>query len=432
MSSIVATFVTAFVMVMILVEANYAYADDSSAISEPNASSSSGTGTTDSSSQSSSSSSSTTSESSTSTDAGTGTTVSSDTSSSTRSPDNQPPSNTDNSLSSSATTNTSSNNFQTITASNTTSTNDSTNSNYTTNSDGINSTSDNSTTSTSDNSTNNSNDTGTSIIIFTNDTNASTESSTQTNLANPAQHLIPTLHHLTPKTIMHLVLHKKVAKHNIISAIAPIQLDVLATKTNLVGQVQVEKTPNQTLLGFSGDGYIAKKISSTNNLKRFSLSTWVKPDYTQGSEQFTILSKENAFVLGINNEIKPCKIAQFSIFNGIKWITVQSTTQIDDQKWTHLAVTFDGNTSSIYVNGNLEASTKIEGIPEYSTNGLLVTTPLQEISSRSSLIVGAYQESIRGVTAEDFSGLISDLKIYDLSLDPSSIEKISQTNVPTT
>lgn len=162
------------------------------------------------------------------------------------------------------------------------------------------------------------------------------------------------------------------------------------------------------------------------------MSTWVKPDYTSGSSQFTIVSKENAFVLGINNDIQPYRVAQFSIYNGIKWITVKSLTQIDDQKCTHLAVTFNGNTSGIYVNGNLESSTHVDGLPSYSNNGLLETIPEQGISSDSSMVVGAYQGSIRGVTLQHFSGHISDLKMYDLPLGISSIAKISQTNVPYT
>ncbi len=379
MTSIV-VFVTALVLVTVLL-ANYAYADDSNTSNGTDTSSGSDGSTTDSSSQSSSSSTSNISESSTGTitDTGTGNTVSSNTSSSS------------------------------------TSSSDTTNSTDTTIIDGTNSTS-------SDNSTNNS----------TNDTSIITGPSTQTNYTNHIPHLFPTINYLAPKILHHLTLHKNVPKHDISNPKGPIQLDTLVTKANVIGEVDVQKTSNQTLLGFSGEGYVAKKIISTNNLKGFSLSTWVKPDYTKGSAQFTIVSKENAFVLGINNDIKPYKTAQFSIFNGIKWITIQSTTQIDDQKWTHLAVTFDGNTSSIYVNGKLESSVQIEGIPSYSTDGLLETIHVKVISSDSSLVVGAYQDSVRGVVLQQFSGLISDLKLYNLSLDHLFVEKISQTNVPNT
>jgi hypothetical protein len=282
------------------------------------------------------------------------------------------------------------------------------------------------------NSTNNSNDTMTAKIVALNNTDATKQSSLQTNIPNQYRHLSTILNPLPSKTHHHLALHKRLSHDNIYFTRGPLQLDALATKANMIGHVEVEKIANQTLLGFSGEGYIAKEISSTNDLKRFSLSTWIKPDYTKGSEQFTIVSKQNAFVLGINNGVMPFKAAQFSIFNGIKWVTVQSETRIDDQKWTHLAVTFDGNTSSIYVNGNLESSTQVEGIPSYSSNGLLETIPVQELSSDSSLVVGAYKDSIRGTAYQGFYGLISDLEMYDMTLDHSSITKIFQTNVPNT
>jgi hypothetical protein len=58
-----------------------------------------------------------------------------------------------------------------------------------------------------------------------------------------------------------------VTKYNIYTPRGPLQLDTLATKINMMGYVEVKRIANQTFLGFSGDGCLAKKISSTNNLK---------------------------------------------------------------------------------------------------------------------------------------------------------------------
>ncbi|WP_255492999.1 LamG domain-containing protein [Candidatus Nitrosotalea sp. TS] len=82
---------------------------------------------------------------------------------------------------------------------------------------------------------------------------------------------------------------------------------------------------------------------------------WVKPDYTQGSPQFTIMSAEKQFVLSINNLDPPAKLATFSIFDGIKWDTVNSTVPIGGN-WTNIAATFNGSSMSLYVNGTLQSS----------------------------------------------------------------------------
>src|SRR6185437_5725980 len=78
----------------------------------------------------------------------------------------------------------------------------------------------------------------------------------------------------------------------------------------------IEQTlDNNTGLNLDGNKFLKENIASTQNLTALTLSAWVKPDYSQGSPQFTIISKENTFILGINNNIQPSKKAIFSIFD---------------------------------------------------------------------------------------------------------------------
>src|SRR6185312_351700 len=80
--------------------------------------------------------------------------------------------------------------------------------------------------------------------------------------------------------------------------------------------------------------------SYTTNLRNLTISAWVKPDFSQGSSIFTIVSQENAFALAINNNMPPSKTPLFSIFDGIKWTSIQSNSTIPEQ-WTYLAATFN-------------------------------------------------------------------------------------------
>jgi len=76
-----------------------------------------------------------------------------------------------------------------------------------------------------------------------------------------------------------------------------------------------------------------------NELHALTVSAWVKPDYSNGSPEFTVVSKDKAFVLSINKLVSPEKVAKFSIYDGMKWHSVESTSQIPEN-WTHLAATF--------------------------------------------------------------------------------------------
>src|SRR5256885_7356841 len=182
-----------------------------------------------------------------------------------------------------------------------------------------------------------------------------------------------------------------------------------------------------TSLKLVGSGYVTENGSSTRNLSELTISAWVKPDYNQGSPQFTIISKENQFSLSINNIIPPAKIATFSVFDGIKWNTVNSTMLIEEN-WTQLAGTFNGTSISIYVNGTLQSSRTISGIPTLTVNGQLTTKTVDQISSDADIVIGAYLNTLRGAASNQFSGSIQNVKLYDSLLSPSQIVQLYSSN----
>src|SRR3989475_8120524 len=198
-------------------------------------------------------------------------------------------------------------------------------------------------------------------------------------------------------------------------------------ETKNVGDIQLQKEPNGTSLKLDGSGYLTQNVNSTRNLSALTLSAWIKPDYSQGSPQFTVLSKENTFVFAVNNIIPPTKIAVFSVFDGIKWQTVESNTAIPEE-WTHLVATFTGSSIAIYVNGNLESTIKTSGVLTVAVNGKLATKTVDSLSSDADIVIGGYYNSLRATSSNKFSGLIKDVKLYDSLLSPSQIQRIYEQN----
>ena len=111
------------------------------------------------------------------------------------------------------------------------------------------------------------------------------------------------------------------------------QFDTQVNGSRFIGDVYIQTTNSSLIL--DGDGYVANDGNSTSDLSNISVTAWVSPDYDGGSAEFTVISKEKAFSLTINNNIAPQHIATFSVFDGIKWHSVDTTDTLGEN-WSHL------------------------------------------------------------------------------------------------
>ncbi len=187
-----------------------------------------------------------------------------------------------------------------------------------------------------------------------------------------------------------------------------------------VGNAQLQKQENMTALQLNGKGYLKQNGDSTRNLSALSISAWIKPDYSQGSPQFTVISKENTFLLAVNNNLPPVNKAVFSIFDGIRWNTVISNSTIPEE-WTHLAATFNGTAISLYVNGRIDSTVPLPGVLTVAVNGQLATKTVNNLSSNADIVIGTYFDSVRGTPTNSFSGSIANVNLYNSTLTTPQI-----------
>ncbi len=92
------------------------------------------------------------------------------------------------------------------------------------------------------------------------------------------------------------------------------------------------------------------------------------------------------------------------------WSTVWSSLPVTPATWQHIACVYDGSQLSVYVNGNVGAST--------SVTGKIGTTEVLPIA------IGASADSSTGEQAQ-FEGLIDDLRIYGRGLSPSELAALA-------
>ena len=162
-----------------------------------------------------------------------------------------------------------------------------------------------------------------------------------------------------------------------------------------------------------------------NDASEFTASAWIKPNYDKGSISFTILSKPGVFKMTLNNYVEPRHVVEFSVFDGIKWNTVESFSTIDEE-WTHVAGVLKDSTLSLYVDGKLEAIYNMGGIISLNDKGIIEKTPLRLKTSQEGISIGVQQiiKLDEQKTKNFFSGLIDYVLVQDEALSNDEIYDI--------
>ena len=171
------------------------------------------------------------------------------------------------------------------------------------------------------------------------------------------------------------------------------------------GQLAVVNEDGRTGLKFSceNEGFIELPKDILNTCERFTAMCWIKPqeikmwqrifDFGPQHDQnffFTLKGAAEAPMLSLHNG----PLERFG-----------SAKQLEAGKWQHLAVTVDGNQSSILVNGEVVASS-------------------QTITVKPNSIVGEQTKNYIGKSRHDdplFEGVMSDFRLYNHALKAEEI-----------
>ena len=162
-------------------------------------------------------------------------------------------------------------------------------------------------------------------------------------------------------------------------------------------------------LNFNGSNslVVVKSSDSLNLSNTMTLSAWAYPTAAQSGWRTIVQKQVDAYFLhaGSNSALRP---AAGGTFNG-KVAFTTSASAIPVNSWTHLAVTYDGASVRLFVNGLLVATKAQTGVIETNGNGVRIG---------GNVPYGEY-----------FKGLIDEVRVYNRALTAAEIKTDMQTPI---
>jgi hypothetical protein len=170
--------------------------------------------------------------------------------------------------------------------------------------------------------------------------------------------------------------------------------------------------------GFSGlaldfDGindcvYVSDNPSlNFHDTNEFSLSIWINREGSMISLSEGLISKAtstpgpNGYIMVIR---QITNLIRFTIYDGIKGYPINSTIEIDEDKWYHVVGTWDGTTSKLYINGVLDNTETFSGVTVSNDYKLL------ELGNHYG--------------THSYHGIIDEVRIYDRTLSNDEVKEL--------
>lgn len=179
----------------------------------------------------------------------------------------------------------------------------------------------------------------------------------------------------------------------------------------ITGATWVAQGRNGGALAFDGNDFVNGGVAGLQ--ANFTLALWVRPTSATGFRMLVAKDRsgQSAYQqrLYLSNG-KPGFLATNELGQDFGLYPLEGDTSLPLNAWTHLAVTNDGNTFNLYVNGVL-ARTKT------------TTAIIQSPYNPAALLLGARWNSTMSATTDHFTGSLDDVRIYN---DPVPVEEIRQ------
>lgn len=148
--------------------------------------------------------------------------------------------------------------------------------------------------------------------------------------------------------------------------------------------------------------YILVPDRASLRLKTFTIVAWVNPDYFFGGNRIVEKGNSNSYWLDIN----PNNNTVIGFYDGAYYDLISKNT-IALNKWSFIVGTYDGALLKIYINGTLNNSRSISS---------------QLYQSAQPLVIGW---KYNGITADHYSGLMDDIRIYNRALSAKEIQLLA-------
>jgi glucose/arabinose dehydrogenase len=161
-------------------------------------------------------------------------------------------------------------------------------------------------------------------------------------------------------------------------------------------------------LSFNGStGRVSVPSSPSLGLSSaMTLMAWIQPTASQSGWRTIMQRQSDAYFLNASNDSGPLRPSGGGTFGGdTSWVT--GTTASPVNAWTHVALTYDGATLRLYVNGTQVATGAASGAIQSSTNPLWIGG--------------------NNPYGEYFQGLIDEARVYNRALSATDIQAAMNT-----
>ncbi len=162
---------------------------------------------------------------------------------------------------------------------------------------------------------------------------------------------------------------------------------------------------------FDGDGGIWVQKTGENLLKTaFTIEAWVYPDELRIPPNCNIcadfnLSGADSYILYLNNNRPVFRVSTM----GKGTVHVSSNEDIEDNKWYHIAGTYDGSKMRLYVNGKLMGSAEQDSDVQFQ-------------HKTNFIIIGGDDKERDGIFERDlWTGSIDEVRISSIARHPNEL-----------
>jgi hypothetical protein len=147
---------------------------------------------------------------------------------------------------------------------------------------------------------------------------------------------------------------------------------------------------------------------SLNPTTAITLAAWIYPKGFTGNGN-GLLTKEAQYILGLNwpQGGNAQKLNLWLTIGG--WILFASDDEIPADSWSHVAVTYDGSTKKLYIDGNLVNSGVFHAADQQGEIG----------TSANNILIA---QGNTGVGSQAFEGLIDEIAVFNVALTESDIK----------